>query len=36
MELLKLDELNAIYDEFSDAPSAIDFADAVWISWELK
>ncbi len=29
MELLKLDELNAIYDEFSDAPSAIDFADAV-------
>ena len=29
MELLKLDQLNAIYDEFSDAPTAVEFADAV-------
>jgi putative hemolysin len=29
MELLKLDKVNAIYDEFSDAPGAVEFADAV-------
>ncbi len=29
MELLKLDKVNAIYDEFSDAPTAVEFADAV-------
>lgn len=29
MELLKLDQLNAIYDEFSDSPTAVEFADAV-------
>ena len=28
-ELLKLDKVNAIYDEFSDAPGAVEFADAV-------